>query len=319
MPPKKAKKVTAKKVHTPGSQPKAEDLGYSDTSEESDSDAGYSDEQNDDPALTATPKKKLRSTPGSSKDTGRALAAGFRQPTLEEMFAGGSGAPTAPDPDLPTASGLAGSAHDEADPPVDLDDEDLFDDLDEEEDAPRTKKRTRPAFPKKGNRTARIWKWYRDSLTDPWYVACQAVVDEATGTTCRKRIKRGDASTKGMNGHLKRHPKEYAEWLRLRAIDEKNKALATLDVRDGEKALMQATDEAREILGKKPLARKGPITKTMRDYYATQQSLVPYSSQSKSQKRLDLEIMSFLAQTCLPFSLVDHPAFHRCNDGLFWL
>jgi len=331
MPPKKPSKATKDLPPDADKVPKdpTPDMGYTESdsgSESSGTDAGYTDSDNNDPALTATPSKKNRPT-GPSATVPRSSVS-YRTPTkgpsvksatvIPEMFRAGTSVvatdPTehAGPPDA--TAGVAGSAGsvDPNDPHPTFSD---FEDVDDEAQtgAKKAKKRVRAftADTKSGNRTAPCWRWYRDSLSYPGYACCQAVVEETTGRICGKRIKRGDAATKGLNDHLKLHPKVYAEFLKLRAEIAISKAIGTLDVREGQKALMSATDQARELLGKPALARKGPITRTIDDYFESQQSLVPFPSQSKSQKRLDLEVMLFLARTCLPFSLADHPAFKR--------
>ena len=82
---------------------------------------------------------------------------------------------------------------------------------------------------RKRARKASCWKWFRDSEVYPWYSVCQ-VPDPVTGVICGKQIACGPKSTtSGMNKHLRQHKKVLAEFLRLKAQEEVQNVIDTLE------------------------------------------------------------------------------------------
>ena len=317
------KKKTAKRVYTPGSQPplgsepprESSPLSeYSaDRSDKSDPDYSHSEAEDDPPvgSKTNTPKK-------SGKPSASATVRNLVPRVLEDYFTR-----------LPSGAIDAEALADalkktlEEDGVADDDDDDDAGPSEDEEEpeadkskGSRTPSKRRKIVPsandsRKRARKASCWKWFRDSDVDPWYSVCQ-VPDPVTGVICGKRISCGPKSTTtGMNKHLKRHKKVLAEFLRLKAQEEVQNAIDTLDVNEATKIYDEAKDQARAMLGKAPNTKKGPVTKTISHYFKTKPNMTPYSTQSAAQKRIDLDIMILLARLSLPFSIVDHPAFKR--------
>ena len=315
------KKKTAKRVYTPGSQPplgsepprESSPLSeYSaDRSDKSDPDYSHSEAEDDPPvgSKTNTPKK-------SGKPSASATVRNLVPRVLEDYFtrlpSGGVDAEA-------LANALKKTLEEDG-----VDDDDDDDGPSEDEEDPeadkskgsRTPSKRRKIVPsandsRKRARKASCWKWFRDSDVDLWYSVCQ-VPDTVTGVICGKRISCGPKSTTtGMNKHLKRHKKVLAEFLRLKAQEEVQNAIDTLDVNEATKIYDEAKDQARAMLGKAPNTKKGPVTKTISHYFKTKPNMTPYSTQSAAQKRIDLDIMILLARLSLPFSIVDHPAFKR--------
>ena len=308
MAPSPEKKKPAKRVFTPGSQPRDPSplSEFSDDRSEK-SDPEYSNsETEDDPGIpsgSATPNK-------TSKKAAAAIAN-----TLDKYFSRTKGGATVVDAEA-LAKALKETLEDDG-----VDDDDDAEPSEEEEDQGQTSQATpskrRKIVPsakdsRKRSRKASCWKWFRDSEIDPWYSVCQ-VPDPVTGVLCGKRISCGPKSTTtGMNKHLKRHKKVLAEFLRLKAEEEVQNAIDTLDVNEANKMYAEAKDQARAMLGKAPNSKKGPVTRSIKAYFKTQTHLTPYGSQSAAQKRIDLDIMILLARLSLPFSTVDHIAFKRC-------
>lgn len=144
---------------------------------------------------------------------------------------------------------------------------------------------------------------------DTWFCICTVLVNPEKTRTCGARIKRTQGNTKGMTGHLQTHKAEYAEFLQKKSKGVVSDAQHSKEVLESYKVLGEAQDAAREILNKPPLARKGPETKTIEDYFLSQQALEPWKPNSARQRRVDLSLMLMIARCGLPFSLMDHPGF----------
>ena len=72
----------------------------------------------------------------------------------------------------------------------------------------------------------------------------------------------------------------------------------------------QADDRTRQ--GLSVVTKKKPITSTM-DKYLKKKSPAKYLANSDHQRRVDLDLMAYLAMTNLPFSHVETKGFKRCN------
>ncbi len=59
------------------------------------------------------------------------------------------------------------------------------------------------------------------------------------------------------------------------------------------------------------LSQKRPITSTL-DHYLLKKSPAKYLANSDPQRRLDLDIMAYIATTNLPFAHVEPKGFKRC-------
>ena len=84
-----------------------------------------------------------------------------------------------------------------------------------------------------------------------------------------------------------------------------DKSTAQLEVE-----LEQTQDEVRAEAGLGSVHKKRPLTSTI-DCYFSKHSPAKYLPGSDHQKRMDLDIMGFLATTNLPFSLVETKGFRR--------
>ena len=74
------------------------------------------------------------------------------------------------------------------------------------------------------------------------------------------------------------------------------------------KDLDKAQVEAREELGQPMPLKKMPVTKPISEYLK-KKSPAKYPLQGLTQRKIDFEIMVFLARCNLPFSLVDELGF----------
>jgi hypothetical protein len=72
----------------------------------------------------------------------------------------------------------------------------------------------------------------------------------------------------------------------------------------------QAMDEVNEVKGKKTPPKR-PVNRDIREAFGWAQPLNKYGSSNPNQLRWDIEITRLLAACNLPFSLVDHPGFHK--------
>ena len=184
--------------------------------------------------------------------------------------------------------------------------------------------------PVRGGKRSGIWDYFDDEPKKPltqkdkdkmtpeemkgWretnWCLCKVIVNSETKRTCGARIKRFQGNTKGMTGHLlSMHKAEYADYLKKRASVVVADATDTHEVIESAKQFSSAQDEARRILEKPPLARKGPNSQSIQQYFPKQVTLEKWKLNSQRQRRVDLEIMQFLARCSLPFSTVDQPAF----------
>jgi hypothetical protein len=183
--------------------------------------------------------------------------------------------------------------------------------------------------PRGGKRSA-IWDYFEDEPRPPltqkdkdkmteeekklWkdsrVCVCKVVVNKDTKRLCSARIKRFQGNTKGMMGHLQSlHKAEYAEFLQKKSVGVIADAVDTKEVYESSKKYAEAQDQARDILNKPPLARKGPSVKRIDQYFSTQDTLEKWKKNSARQRRVDLELMLCFARCGLPFSLADHPGF----------
>jgi hypothetical protein len=74
--------------------------------------------------------------------------------------------------------------------------------------------------------------------------------------------------------------------------------------------LEQTQDDVRTQAGQRIVSQKRPITSTMYQYLKVK-SPAKYQANSDSQRRIDLDLMSYLATTNLPFSHVETRGFKR--------
>ncbi len=111
-----------------------------------------------------------------------------------------------------------------------------------------------------------------------------------------------------MANHLKSHPLAKKQLLAAQAKQVITDAHDTAAIKDVQKDYQEAQDVAREILGKPALARKMPISRAITEYFESA-DIRKFQMKSERQRRVDMEIMQFLARCSLPFSIVDHPAF----------
>lgn len=180
---------------------------------------------------------------------------------------------------------------------------------DESQSQKKSKRREFSEHTKIRSKHSPIWDFFEEvEGSNGKYVRCIAI-DETTGRVCHARIKRADHSTSGMNKHLTTHPKAMIKLTQTRAHQVVETAYDTRDLTDAQKKLLEATDESRDILGKAPLTRKMPVTRTLHHYFEKQSNLEKYPGTSERQKRIDLEIMTYLARSTLPLSHVDRPCF----------
>lgn len=183
--------------------------------------------------------------------------------------------------------------------------------------APRGGKRTpiwdyfvdEPKKPLTADQEAKMTAEELKKFNETWFCICKVLVNPEKNRPCGARIKRSMGNTKGMTGHLQTHKSEYAEYLKKKSKGVVSDAHGSKEVLESYKVLGESQDLAREILNKPPLARKGPETKTIEDYFQSQQALEPWKPNSTRQRRVDLSLMLMLARCGLPFSLMDHPAF----------
>jgi len=155
------------------------------------------------------------------------------------------------------------------------------------------------------------------AYNDTWYAVCQVYLDADKTRLCNQRIKRNQGNTKGMKGHLQTHKKEFAEYLQRMSKGVVEDAHGSVAVLDSYKELGAAQDEARDILNKPPLTRKGPETMSIDTYFQSHRELEPWKLNSTRQRRADLDLMLMLARCGLPFSLVDQPGFKECVSYIF--
>jgi hypothetical protein len=77
---------------------------------------------------------------------------------------------------------------------------------------------------------------------------------------------------------------------------------------EAEVELEQTQDQARADKGLGSVYKRRPISSTI-DQYMKKKSPAHYPPNSDHQRRMDLDIMAFLATTNLPFSLVETKGF----------
>jgi len=199
------------------------------------------------------------------------------------------------------------------------------------EDADEEEAVVQPEDTPRGGKRSPIWDFFRDEPRSPltpeekakmtpkelkdWkdtrFSICEVVVNTESNRKCGARIKRSQGNTKGMTGHLSSlHKAEFAEFLRKKSVNVVDDATNTWEVYTSSKQLDAAQAQARVILEKPPLARKGPSTRTIDSYLTTDaKKIEKWKVNSHHQRRLDIEITLFLARCGLPFSLVEQPGF----------
>ena len=185
-------------------------------------------------------------------------------------------------------------------------------DSDETDDEKQLKKIRKPlskATKRRGKSNTVLWKFFTEDPKDPNYAVCSVQIGNRL--TCNARLKRPESNTSAMQKHLKSiHPKEFSIYQKEYGKFLVDKAKDSCSIFDSQKELEEAVDEAREILGKTVPSRKMPFTKTIDSYFKRQEPK-KFQSTSEKQKKIDFEIMTFLAKMNFPFSSVDHPAFQE--------
>ena len=78
-----------------------------------------------------------------------------------------------------------------------------------------------------------------------------------------------------------------------------------------------ARDEVEELTGHAPAAKKMALTTPIDKYMKKKTAPQLYQKTGPLQRRIDLEVMTFVATANVPFSVIDQKPFRRCDSSAF--
>ena len=109
---------------------------------------------------------------------------------------------------------------------------------------------------------------------------------------------------------LSRIPSIYPDLIPFQAEREKKKRKLTDEAQ-------AARDEVEEVTGHAPAPKKMALTTPIDTYLKKKTAPQPYQKTGPLQRRIDLEVMTFVATANVPFSVIDQKPFRRCDSSAF--
>ena len=165
--------------------------------------------------------------------------------------------------------------------------------------------KTRRKEPKRSKYNALLWQHFRDNPESNFKTSICTVKMRMSGKECQTEVSRTDGSTTGMKRHLERfHPDVYAKYLKEYAGD-KDTTHAENQIDDGNVAVQQAEFQHPGKLFA-PLKRQ---TSRPIETYLQEKPVIKFPLQSETQKKYDMDVMTWLARTSTPFSHVEEKGF----------
>lgn len=150
-----------------------------------------------------------------------------------------------------------------------------------------------------------LWSYFTET-DDPSIVKCNVTAG------CKAAVRRPDGSTSGMVSHFQiKHPAEYVAYLEKSGKDLQQRVKDDKAIAEAMTKHHHVVDVVRAEGGRVTPFKSRPITKGIEQYMNQRKMPTKYLPTADLQRRVDLDIMTFLATTNQPFSLVNEEGFKR--------